>query len=97
MKNKSLAKRAEEQMNLIELKDVVQEAEAHSLREYENFIDYKPDGLGEFDNVKCGIECELFGMYCELFTYEDLEEQNHYDLIRKRASELFLEWEVINN
>ena len=104
MNNKLVSERIEEQMSLIELKDVVQGAEAYSLREYESFISYSPDGyigeglyLDELDNVKSGIEDELFGMYCKLFSYDEFGTQNPYDLIQKRTSELFLEWEVINN
>ena len=97
MKNKSPLEMAKERISLTTLKDVVDNAEAYSLEQYEDFIIYSPDGyicdgvyFDEYSVVEQGIENELYGIIGELT-------DDPTTFIQKRSRELFSEWEVINN
>ncbi|MDA7825035.1 hypothetical protein N8986_02115 [Flavobacteriaceae bacterium] len=104
MKSKSVPERVEEYLKSIQLTDIAQRAEAHSLNHYEDFISYSPDGymcdglyLEGYDNVEYGIEIELFVMCGNLLSETELGTESTYNLIVNRTSELFEEWERINN
>jgi len=104
MKNKSVPERVKEYLKSIQLTDIVRRAEAHSLSHYEDFISCSPDGyvcdglyLEKYDSVEYGIETELFVMCGNLLSETELGTESTYNLIVNRTSELFEEWERIND